>query len=710
MAYYITFFCLLISNLLFSQSTFSYTYDLPIGIIDRTQDLEWHGNNILLASKHFCDQDTVIIACTGLSKFNLAGDLLNSMSIDTLFPIGNNQLMYLDNHVYLSGHWHQPFLGRPTALLNFNSDFSFISSDDIINPINEIPNNEGIIGNNEYVYLYGDTQIEGENKIYGQIQKIEKTSRQLIWDRKYARSDWKNNCQDLQFTPDGHLAFFNSYITGVGIGESSGYQIVKIDTAGEILDTFEFEDVDGLPVNMLVDQEGNYYFSSHLEPFGSWVTSSLGRINKLKADMSEVLWSVKLPQDPFTNVRDYNVNDYIEAQNGDIVACGHVWDASDGGPVNNIHQGWDGFIIRLSPEGIIKWLRVYKNPSDILPVEQFGKYRRSFLNKILETESGGFIAAGQIHYTDLQAPELSDTTERQPIWLLSVNENGCLDNEECEEVIVLDGINASEAIFDIGTKWTYEVNRISPPLTTYTTYEVIGLTTLNDTLAYVIEEGFYGYLEYMYVSGDSIYFWNLELEHFQLNFDFSATEEYQTIWAGQCYSMETGDAFVTVDSIRQLSIAGDTLDVQYLDIAYSSTYGDLAAKIYAGIGNDYNFKLGLGEDCDVGRRTTRLRCFENNENNYNFVGYPCDTNFIVSVNEIALVEPYVIYPNPSKGEVNIKGLTGKKVNYILYDIVGRRIQQGTLQNGKLTIETSGVYQLFITNKGVTQSVKLVILD
>jgi hypothetical protein len=58
---------------------------------------------------------------------------------------------------------------------------------------------------------------------------------------------------------------------------------------------------------------------------------------------------------------------------------------------------------------------------------------------------------------------------------------------------------------DIGTKWTYEVV-LNGVATTYETYEVIGLTTQNDTLAYVIEEGSGGVLDYMYcIMGNCIF-------------------------------------------------------------------------------------------------------------------------------------------------------------------------------------------------------------
>jgi len=698
------FYLFLVNVNLAQEGTFSKQYALG----SQVRDLVLAEDKLTLACQYVCPLDTLrSISCSTINTFDLAGEILTSILIDSLYPEGDNRLWFDDNTFYFTGHPHHQGSSRPTSLQLFDTSLSLQNTYSIPPFFGGTNLNEGIIGNEDHLYLYG-SNYEPESSIrLGYITKLDRHTFEVLWEKQYPSPRRINNFSSLQWTSDSNLVVINQRYNGAGSGSMSDYEIIKLDTAGQVLNQYTFDDSRGTPPRLLSSSTGSIYFPSDYEPGGN--PFYRGYIVKMSADFEQIEWSLWLPYDPFTNGRKYEVYDIQETANGDIVACGTAWDATDG-TVLDLHGTWNGFIIRISPQGELRWVKVYQLPSYITPQTDYGRYRASILRKIVETPTGGFIAAGDVGYKPLQVQAVGFPAglERQ-IWLLSVDSMGCVAGEECQEVMVMDGINATEANIDIGTKWTYEVV-LNGVATTYETYEVIGLTTQNDTLAYVIEEGSGGVLDYMYVAGDSIYFWNRQLDAFQLNYDFSATDNYETTWAGQCFSTDMGTAIAVVDSIRQVTLAGNTLDIQYLDVTYSSTYENLPAKIYAGIGNDYRLKLGLGEDCDVSRVITRLRCYEDSENSYNFVGYPCDSSFVVNVNEIDPTEAYTIYPNPSRGEVNIKGLTGERINYTLFDIAGRQVQQGKLYNGQLYIQQPGVYLLVVHGEAVTQSFKLVVLD
>lgn len=689
------------------QNTFSKKY--PLGKV--TRDMVLLDNQITLATQKSCPIDTSVSAsCSSISTFDLNGDLINTMLIDSLYPEGNDRL-YFDDHFYFIGHLHGQEGALPTYLTTFETDLSSPISMHIPFSLGGVNVTEGVIGDDLHLYIYGRNYTDETSDVFPFIQKINRYSYDVIWEKIYESPQRINKVADLQWTEDGNLIILNQRDDGAGAGDPDHYDLIKLDTAGNIVNQYTEEERGWAPHSLLASSTGDIYFSSDLEQ-GVTFPSPDGIVNKLDADMEEVEWSLWLPSDPFTNGREYEVHDLHEAANGDILACGTTWDATDG-TVLDLHGTWNGFIARISTEGELLWLKVYRHPSHLVPQTELGRYKESILRKIEETPSGEIIAVGDVGYRSLQIIELGlEEGLKRDIWLLSADSMGCIAGEECEEIIVLDGINENEANFHIGTKWTYELEYFSPPRLVPHTNEIIGLTTLNDTLAYVIDNGItITSLEYMHVSGDSIYFWDSIEERFQLNFDFSATTAYETTWTGHCYSSEIGDAFVEVDSIVQVEVQDHIVDVQYLDVSYSSAYPNMAARVYTGIGNDYTLKLGLAEDCDYNWRINKLRCFENGSEFYNFVDYPCDSVIIiVDVNEVETMKPYELYPNPSKGLVNIKGLGSQAVAYKLYDAAGRLVKTGEIHHEALYIDKAGIYFLEIDNKGLRQTMRVMILE
>lgn len=265
--------------------------------------------------------------------------------------------------------------------------------------------------------------------------------------------------------------------------------------------------------------------------------------------------------------------------------------------------------------------------------------------------------------------------------------------------------------FDIGTKWTYEEARSWPPITQRpSAYEITDQTTWQDTLVYVIEPGVYGALEYMYVHGDSIYFWDWRTEVFQLNYDFSAPQSYEAIWGSYSFDIGPNTAVVTLDSVRQEMVFDHTLETQYLT-AQGEQLAPLSARVFEGIGNDYGLKFGLGEDVDTPWHIDKLRCFEDSENVYRFVDYPCDSMLFVSTDEVLEEESEMrVYPNPSSGNVTIEhDRQHEDFAYRVFDLSGKLVQAGTTQGSQLDIQQAGKYILVVESDGIYRPYRVTVV-
>jgi PKD repeat protein len=91
----------------------------------------------------------------------------------------------------------------------------------------------------------------------------------------------------------------------------------------------------------------------------------------------------------------------------------------------------------------------------------------------------------------------------------------------------------------------------------------------------------------------------------------------------------------------------------------------------------------------------------------------CDDIVITSTTSVAEITTnnIVLYPNPANDYINIKGLASQ-ANYVIYDIAGAIIKQGSMTNGQTKISTfdivSGTYflQFQIENKSIVKPIAI----
>ncbi|PHI19360.1 hypothetical protein CEQ90_13465 [Lewinellaceae bacterium SD302] len=671
-----------------SQTTFSKIHsNTGTTLFHEHKDLEIVNNVIYTYYQQFLDQDSIQIHSAGLQNYDFSGNILANHEIDTIFPNNDHRFIVENGHIYINGSRHNSgFLGRDIHILKFDTDLNHISTFQRGSAPEDITNTQGMISDGEYAYLY-ETVFEDADTAFARITKLDLDNQEVIWDRRYKENSWRNQCYGLAFTHEGNVAFINPWDNGAGNG-LSGRMIYEVDTNGDPVDAFEIGR-DSHYERLYYSSDDHFYTATDYRLWEPYIEHT-GFFNKFDASTNELVWSIQLPRNRFTDQRFYSVHDIIEASNGDIVICGNVND------FHNDDYGYSGFIARISTDGEIIWNRVYKIPNPLPIEEQERPFRYSYLNRIEEAPNGGFVAVGTVRFfSPFIIPE---DWEFQEFWLLSVDENGNLEGEEKEEIIVIDGKNANTPNYQIGTTWTYEAQTFLSPGQLYpVTITLTDTTRINDTLAFVVESsapnnGFLSHARYMHVDDGKVYFYHDDFEHFVLNYDYNEPESYEVPWVDLAFG-GGGIAEVIRDSIGPTDLPnGDTIRTQFVSLVNNgSTTGPMPERIFDGIGADGYFRLKLGFGGVDSDQITRLRCFHPNgldgDSTINFVGFPCDSTFIpTSTQEFAPAELLTVYPNPTSGQIQIDGLSPTDAApYELRDLAGRLLRSGRLLEPRLEL-------------------------
>lgn len=433
---------------LFSQflvAQISYYKLHSIGLENTLADLEHENNQIFISALGLVKTDTNLYSLiTNLSKINLIdGNEIKSVSKSNLLPFyydknSFNRLSKFRSNFIVSGH--ETSITKETKFHIFNPNLEDQIEFSILSANADRIGNEGILVEDSILYSYG--LLQKNATLYANVVKYNLNTNTIIWDKNYKNGKRLNEIWDFQNTHDGNYVFIMLHNDAdAGSGSNSGYQIIKIDKDGEILDTFSHNDLIADKQRILASKEGPIYFTTEDNLLAPIIPTN-GRINKLSENMDTILWSLELPSNAFTDGNMYEIFDYIQASNGDILACGKVWHMPGGPLVAGPNASYNGFVARVTQQGDLKWSRIYRLPNDNakLPNDTYGNFRAGQLDKILETETGNFLLGGTAYYTSLQRNsgkiKLEDTLSS--LWIMVMDENGCIEGEECEEVIHLD--------------------------------------------------------------------------------------------------------------------------------------------------------------------------------------------------------------------------------------------------------------------------------
>ncbi|MEP7197165.1 MAG: T9SS type A sorting domain-containing protein [Saprospiraceae bacterium] len=684
-----------------AQLTFSKIFDLdPITQYNSANELKLFDNKIILSSTTFRKSGSNLLDATNLTILNQDGIILDTETIDSFSTLNRTEnISILASNTIVSGNIYPDT--NLSSILELDGELNKISTTQLVGIPNMHYNNYGFLIVDDYMYLYGiliPTNIV-KSSSEARLVKLNYKSKQIIWEKSYKLGNYNLECNDLQPTSDNNLAFilFFTPVAGAGQGEPT-YKIIKIDPDGIVLDSFQYMDSNLQKNRLLSSHEGSFYFSSEMHPINGWDWSTSGRINKLDSAMDKLEWSLILPNNQLTDGRMYRIEDYIEARNGDIVVCGRVRENSDSKvPGGDLSTTWNGFIVRVSSEGKIIWLRIYRMPQELLDKTQYGPFRPSNLKKIIELESGDFIAFGDLFYNNLQASGIDPKKdETNHLWLIRVNALGCLGGYPCDTIIRIKPSVPFEALqFHIGDKWTFEAEEPSGnprrPYIRYLADQIIDTVNLNGQILFVFARG-----DTMYLENGKMFFWDTKLKSFEMYFDFNSTFNYEIkYWDISRNNVQI--AKVKVDSVYNTIINMDTIPTQLLRISNNGTYSqDLVIPIYKNIGaSSSEIKLHLGYGLlDPPTLITKLRCFNSNSKEINFQLYPCDSTWLFTNTMDFKDRDIVISPNPTYCNLRIYGIDFD-VPYTLFNLQGKCILKGNSNDGEIEIPFSGIFILKI---------------
>lgn len=274
----------------------------------------------------------------------------------------------------------------------------------------------------------------------------------------------------------------------------------------------------------------------------------------------------------------------------------------------------------------------------------------------------------------------------------------------------------SDPVYTIGAKWTYEMNCILPDEVTFITYEITDTMTFKNLYCFVIDDR-----DTICVQGNKVFAIDYRLtDSLQLLFDY----DEKTSFEFECFERNIGISTyeIKVDSMYNETIAdGQDLNVTEVETfcAYGY-YGDIDTKVYHGIGSnlispfpclDFCNDIGDPVFCEIGK----LRCFDNGNESYRFVDYPCDSVWQI-VNVIDLEnEKFQLFPNPTSVNFTISfAITNENYTLKFIDLTGKVLWYGIPQkNMDFSVDKyeSGLYLLQLENENgkTIQTEKLVII-
>ena len=208
--------------------------------------------------------------------------------------------------------------------------------------------------------------------------------------------------------------------------------------------------------------------------------------------------------------------------------------------------------------------------------------------------------------------------------------------------------------------------------------------------------------ELMFDRNDSVFFYDPQLDIFQLLYRFNAVQNDH--WSLKIYeSSDRNDTLnIHVDSTGTLLANGQSLKLLYVtySVQYENTFDEYKSQIVEKFGDlsfMFNFWPFQNVVCDM-NLSNGIRCYEDPVfGYYHFQGTDSCEYTITGIDPNSK-SPISLYPNPAGEIVYILGLTGS-VNYQISDLGGRILESGICTDSKIGIADlcEGVYVLSLTD-------------
>ena len=404
---------------IFSQDTFSKIIVLQEEL-SRTAGAHFQilNDELLVFTGQLCLDDTEgIIDCFGISRIDFNGEVKDFRSINNFdLTLGNksiidNDTLYLMVDDSVEGRNKINLLKLPLNSMDFEQlDFRFDLDKRYVS------NGMIMFDNNIYGYGYFADLIDFVN--IGFVQKWSRGFEEDLGHWNFER-DMRIRIGDIRPTLDSNLIMILDK-TRAGPYGGPPLHLIKIDTLGNTLKEIEMDCRGNLVFNLEVSSEDALYFGC---PESTFTT-----ITKMSTDLDSTFWELKFPT---TNAlgtnQEYEVREILEAKNGDILI---------GGDLTYIHLGqesiFSSYVTRISTRGEILWMKILTHTNPVTNVFNTN-FSESWLFEIKELPDGRIAGIGQV-LQDLEAGAIS-----QELWMIVIDENGCIENFDCEDdIYVLD--------------------------------------------------------------------------------------------------------------------------------------------------------------------------------------------------------------------------------------------------------------------------------
>ena len=222
---------------------------------------------------------------------------------------------------------------------------------------------------------------------------------------------------------------------------------------------------------------------------------------------------------------------------------------------------------------------------------------------------------------------------------------------------------------------------------------------------------------YTFAQNDTIFFYNPDVNSFQILYDFSAV-------LGDEWIINTKDddilqeIVVHIDSVSVMDINSFNLPVFYVTYSYfydvgfgledGNTYNSTIIK---NIG-DLNFLINVISPwvgaCDVDY-LSNLRCYQDSQLGFYSNGYrdSCDYRYVWTSLREDQNASLKLYPNPVTDVLNIENDFSTNRSFYLYDVNGRLVIRGNSTKIDLSYLQSGLYFLNIINNNSSETYRII---
>ncbi len=617
-----------------SAQHFSMTFDL----IPESFEPGWgmavsDEGNIYCVSAVVCQNLTA--ACANIYKFSNEGVLEWNTIIEDKKPINWENIQVVNDSIYIGfakfTDSASDYCGG-VVLDDYNGEElnSFVSS---------YPQGLSLAAFGQYIfnddiYMFGSgSNINDPSEGPGYIHRMDKQGNYL--DHLEYRVDNFNGIHQLQEGPNDKLNFL--CFSTSNLTDRDDYSIVEYDQdSGETEVIYE-----------IVNQR-----TSTVAPFYAILSDKyvITQRHFEENNNQSLLYSIKGVS--FTGDSLWQVSDWRESWDNEsytmleMTTCGND-DFLLSGQYSDFYGNDIGFIVRYDTNGELLWERRYYTYDGI------GRVNDSYLSALREMPDGSIVAIGSMQ-------KVAEVGAEEDFWILKVNADGCMDGEECQIEIFIDG----ETNYSFYGDLTNEINRWNEVSTSESGTVDNYMYAFSD---YLVGGWAHVYKELLISEDQQGSEWETTGRLFR-QFDsqiFEYTHSNITEYKIYDFSLELGDLFtlnhyllpedrrLRVTAIDSLSLEDGSkrkrLVLRDLEDPDGSIYGD---QVWVeGIGN-LNGLLAVFENY-LADRETNLLCYEES----NEVLYQNDDLGIcwipVSVETVDDKNNIRLFPNPTTGNLAI---------------------------------------------------------